>query len=219
MQQAPRSIAEAGHRGDRQLVETELSSGDPTRRKAALGAAHRLEFLDYEFLKKALADPSAMVRARAIELAPRVVDQRDRDDPTLRGRVAAAVADLLDDPACAEVAAFALGELAWPEGPIVAQLEQQARHHDDPLCRESAVAALGALGTGRSTVLAALDDVATVRRRAVIALANFEGPEVDLALHHALDDRDWQVRQAAEDLLAVDADPSPGGEVDSDLSC
>jgi hypothetical protein len=28
----------------------------------------------------------------------------------------------------------------------------------------------------------------------------FEGAEVDAALQHALTDRDWQVRQAAEDL-------------------
>jgi hypothetical protein len=36
----------------------------------------------------------------------------------------------------------------------------------------------------------------------VIALAPFEGKEVEAALARALDDRDWQVRQAAEDLTA-----------------
>jgi hypothetical protein len=36
----------------------------------------------------------------------------------------------------------------------------------------------------------------------VLALAPFDGDEVDAALQRALDDRDWQVRQAAEDLLA-----------------
>jgi hypothetical protein len=35
----------------------------------------------------------------------------------------------------------------------------------------------------------------------VLALAAFTGPDVDAALRHALDDHDWQVRQAAEDLL------------------
>ena len=66
-----------------------------------------------------------------------------------------------------------------------------------------AVAALGAIGdtAGLPAVLAACRDRATVRRRAVIALAAFEGPDVDAALRTALDDRDWQVRQAAEDLL------------------
>jgi hypothetical protein len=39
-----------------------------------------------------------------------------------------------------------------------------------------------------------------VRRRAVLALAPFEGPDVDAALARARDDRDWQVRQAAEDV-------------------
>jgi hypothetical protein len=51
-------------------------------------------------------------------------------------------------------------------------------------------------------VLTACRDKATVRRRAVLALAPFDGPEVDAALSAALDDRDWQVRQAAEDLTA-----------------
>jgi hypothetical protein len=39
-----------------------------------------------------------------------------------------------------------------------------------------------------------------VRRRAVLALAAFEGPEVDAALEAARSDRDWQTRQGAEDL-------------------
>jgi HEAT repeat protein len=49
---------------------------------------------------------------------------------------------------------------------------------------------------------AAASDRPAVRRRAVVALAAFDGPEVDAALRTALRDRDWQVRQAAEDLLA-----------------
>jgi hypothetical protein len=31
-------------------------------------------------------------------------------------------------------------------------------------------------------------------------LAPFDGPEVEAALERALTDRDWQVRQAAEDV-------------------
>jgi hypothetical protein len=34
----------------------------------------------------------------------------------------------------------------------------------------------------------------------VLALAPFDGDEVDAALQAALADRDWQVRQAAEDV-------------------
>jgi hypothetical protein len=34
----------------------------------------------------------------------------------------------------------------------------------------------------------------------VLALAPFSGVEVEAAIDRALEDRDWQVRQAAEDL-------------------
>ena len=47
---------------------------------------------------------------------------------------------------------------------------------------------------------AALIDSISALYRAVIALAPFDGPEVDAALERARQDRDWQVRQAAEDL-------------------
>jgi HEAT repeat protein len=85
----------------------------------------------------------------------------------------------------------------------VPELCRIATGHDDALCRESAVAALGAIGdpAGLPSVLAALSDRPPVRRRAVIALAPFEGPVVQEALERALTDRDWQVRQAAEDQL------------------
>ena len=113
--------------------------------------------------------------------------------------------------AVAEVAAFGLGEFGPdPEHlpPAVftdagAALEAMATGHADPLCRESAVAALGALHSGRATVLAAMTDKATVRRRAVLALSPFDGAEVDAAIAAALSDRDWQVRQAAEDQVAA----------------
>jgi HEAT repeat protein len=64
------------------------------------------------------------------------------------------------------------------------------------------VAALGAIGdpAGLPAVLAATRDRPAVRRRAVLALAPFDGPDVDAALERALTDRDWQVRQAAEDV-------------------
>jgi HEAT repeat protein len=53
-------------------------------------------------------------------------------------------------------------------------------------------------------VLAALEDKPAVRRRAAAALAAFDGPAVEAALRRCLEDRDWQVRQVAEDLLAVE---------------
>jgi hypothetical protein len=45
----------------------------------------------------------------------------------------------------------------------------------------------------------------------VLALAPFDGPDVEAALDRALTDRDWQVRQAAEDLRRA------SGEIAFDL--
>ena len=70
--------------------------------------------------------------------------------------------------------------------------------------REAAVAALGAIGDPSTlpVILAACDDKPAIRRRAVLALAAFDGDEVEARLRAALEDKDWQTRQAAEDLLA-----------------
>ena len=77
--------------------------------------------------------------------------------------------------------------------------------HGDPLVREAAVAALGSLGDerGLEAILRACDDRANVRRRSVLALAPFDTPAVRDALRTARTDRDWQVRQSAEDLATI----------------
>jgi HEAT repeat protein len=107
------------------------------------------------------------------------------------------------DAGVVESACFALGELGSRAGAeATTALVGVVTTHDDPLCREAAVAALGAIGdpAGLAAILAATADKPAVRRRAVLALAPFDGPEVDVALQRAASDRDWQVRQAAEDL-------------------
>ena len=88
---------------------------------------------------------------------------------------------------------------------VVEALVRVARSHADALCRESAVAALGAISdrAGLPAILAGLDDKPEVRRRAVIALAPFDGPEVDAALLRASTDRDKQVRAAVAELRGV----------------
>jgi HEAT repeat protein len=103
-----------------------------------------------------------------------------------------------------EVAAWAAGEVTVPDPVTVSELCALATGHHDALVREAAVAALGAIGdpVGLPAILTATMDKPAVRRRAVLALAPFEGPEVEEALARALTDRDWQVRQAAEDLLS-----------------
>lgn len=172
-----------------------LEHDDPEVRVVALGAALRVDALDQDRHVTALADEDPTVRYRAVELVARVPDN---------DVLARLVVDRLADEPLREVAAFVLGELALEEPTLhraVEALEAQATEAEDPLCRESAVAALGALGYGLGSILAATEDVATVRRRAILALAPFDGPEVDAALERAKQDRDWQVRQAAEDLL------------------
>jgi HEAT repeat protein len=144
----------------------------------------------------ALADPDPLVRRRAADVSPAV----DAD-------VVCALLDGLLDPEALVVEAIcaAVGERDGDMDPsTVSALSRVAGSHADPLCREAAVAALGALGhpDGLAAILTATTDKPAVRRRAVLALAPFSGPEVEAALQRARSDRDWQVRQAAEDLDA-----------------
>jgi HEAT repeat protein len=189
-----RPVAQATARALRDLLETDP---DPRVRAAALGALVRAGGRRAAGAwAAALSDPDPAVRRRACEAAPAV-------RPAAGSVLVATLADA--DPTVAEAAAFALGELgatALAAGAVDA-LSEVAGEHPDPLVREAAVAALGSLGdpAGLTAVLAACSDRPPIRRRAVLALAAFTGPDVDAALRRALDDHDWQVRQAAEDLL------------------
>jgi HEAT repeat protein len=190
------AVVMAGHLGDEAVAREGLDDPNPAVRAAALGAMARLGRLEPAALATALHDAAPVVRRRACELVP-----GSGTGPTgLVERLADA------DASVVEAACFALGELAAAAGgPPVATLAEVARGHADPLCREAAVAALGAIGdpAGLPAVLEATRDKPAVRRRAVLALAPFDEPEVDDALRRALSDRDWQVRQAAEDLGAT----------------
>jgi len=185
-----REVAVAGHTGDSRTARAGWTSPDPAVRASALGALERLGELDDKTLAAALGDPDVTVRRRAAEVAAqhRSVDLlaslRDPDDRVV------------------EVAAWACGEHESRRDDIVERLVELAGAGDDPLVRESAVAALGAIGDerGLAAIIAACDDKPAVRRRAVLALAPFDGEEVDATIERALADRDWQVRQAAEDL-------------------
>lgn len=159
----------------------------------------------------AVGDPDPGVRRRAAEVAPALSGRRRSPDPT----VTSALVVLLDDRdvTIVEAASWALGELGPVAGrAAVDALTATAVGHPDPLAREAAVAALGAIGddAGLPAILAACGDKPAVRRRAVLALAPFAGPEVEAAIAAALDDRDWQVRQAAEDLGPGGASPARG---------
>jgi HEAT repeat protein len=185
-----RAVAVAGHTGDATIARAGLTSADPAVRAAALGALQRLRALDVATLTASLSDTDATVRRRAAEISaayPAVDLLTSLDDP---------------DDRVVEVAAWACGEHESYRDDIIERLVDLAGTADDPLVRESAVAALGAIGDerGLDAIIAACGDKPAVRRRAVLALAPFEGPEVDATIERALTDRDWQVRQAAEDL-------------------
>ena len=179
-----------------------LRDTDARVRAAALAALARAgtAAAAREAWAHALADPDVIVRRRVGELAPVLAP---RTEPT---ELVAGLVELLRDAdgTVVEAAAWALGELgaAAVSAGATAPLATTTTTHDDPLAREAAVAALGALGdpAGLDAVLVACHDKPAVRRRAVLALAPFEGPAVEAAIDAALEDRDWQVRQAAEDL-------------------
>jgi HEAT repeat protein len=216
----------AGHTGDVDTARSLRLDPAPVVRAAALGALARAGGLTDDELAGGLTDTDAAVRRRALEIlgAPEesAGDPAGAPSRSLVELLAGLLAGLLSDhdPTVVEVACWAAGEHPGSADVLVEPLvavagtglgpEAERPGHPDHLCREAAVSALGALGheAGRASVLAGLTQKATIRRRAVLALAAFEGDDVEAALTEALDDRDWQVRQAAEDLLGVD--PAPG---------
>lgn len=197
-----RAVVLAGHTGAVDVARAGLAHADPLVRSAALGALARCGVLAADVLVVALGDGDAGVRRRAAEEAGRLGDAAT--GPAL----VAALADVHDG--VVEAAAHALGELPEPAPAWVAALAGLVAGHPEVVVRETAVAALGSAGLeeGRAAVLAATTDVATVRRRAVLALAAFDGVDVEAALTRLSEDRDRQVRQAAEDLLHGWGSPS-----------
>ncbi|HTX62752.1 MAG TPA: HEAT repeat domain-containing protein [Acidimicrobiales bacterium] len=200
-------VVAAGHRGDASTARRALGSVDPRVREVALGALARTGDLDVATVERALRDdPDPAVRRRACDLAASL----QPSGPLLDGLLAA-----LGDPDAlvVEAACWALGESS--SAPVDA-LGRTARSHPDARAREAALAAIGSIGDPRGlpAVLAALDDRPTVRRRAVVALAAFDGEEVRAALRRAAADRDWQVREVAEILLEEEPDDAEDEEAE-----
>src|ERR1700691_5003688 len=176
------------------VLRTNLHSPVARHRVLALRGAVRQQLVTPDDWRGALEDGDVTVRREALDqIAHVAIDDEE---------VFAALMQCLDDEDALVVdgAVFALGEHLY-----VAAVERMcaiATSHDDARCRESAIAALGAIGDDRArpAILGALDDKAPVRRRAIVALSNFEGPDVDEALARASEDRDWQVRAAVNQL-------------------
>ena len=185
-------VIAAGFSGDTATARIGLSHPDPAVRASALRALSRAGALTDTDLDSALADTAARVRRTAAELAAAHpgVDVRPLLDD--------------DDLFVAEMAAWALGERAEPGPQDIDALVAAATGHAQVLVREAATASLGSTGDprGLDAIIAACSDKPTVRRRAVLALAPFmDDHRVGEVLRRALTDRDWQVRQNAEDLL------------------
>jgi len=186
-----RHLVIAGHEGNETLARAGLTEADPVARQLALGALERMGALTDHDVLTAFADADAVVRHRAAMFAAT--------------RPNISLLPMLHDPVATvvEAAAWAAGEQEQVDDDVLEQLCHLALHADDQLSREAAVAALGAIGDvrGLPAILHGCQDKPAIRRRAVLALAPFDGPKVKAALKAALEDRDWQVRQAAEDLL------------------
>jgi HEAT repeat protein len=200
----------AGHTNDGETATELLGHQDPHVRAAALGALERMETLDTTTRCAAMADPHPSVRRRACLLSGRAMARSEIPPAELDALIAVLSSDT--DAAVVESAAWALGEAAERAGTAArVALEHVAAEHTDALCREAAVAALGAGGdpAALDAVIAALADKPAIRRRAAVALAAFDDPRADDALARCLDDRDWQVRQIAEDLLGHESGGGP----------
>jgi HEAT repeat protein len=186
-----REVAVAGHTGDADVARRALDDSDPVTRELGLGALLRLGLLTDDDLRAAFVDAAASVRRRATMIAGQ------RSGLSLRA--------LLDDldTTVVEAAAWACGEQESVEDDVLDALIDLGVSSEDALVREACTAALGAIGDPRGlpTILHGCTDKPAVRRRAVLALAPFDGDAVNAALQAALSDRDWQVRQAAEDVL------------------
>lgn len=191
-----KDLIQKARQGDLALAREAFTNPDPRVRASSITVLSENKELDDELITVALADIHPTVRASLARAAC-----SNKAVPIVR---------LLNDQdsRVVEVACWAAGEREESEDVVVEMLSTIALDHDDALCRESAVAALGAIGDSRGleSILQATQDIATVRRRAVIALAPFEGQAVSDALEVALTDRDWQVRQAAEDILGFTAE-------------
>jgi HEAT repeat protein len=196
-----RRVIAAGHSGSVEIARAGLHDPDPEVRAAAVGALARLGVLTVSEVTHVLRTGTAPPRRRATDAALSV------RGPGSRSTLYAAMVDALRDPDPLVVvgAAWFLSERRVAAG--VTDLVAVAGTHDDVRCREAAVAALGAIGDPRGlpAVIDALGDKPTVRRRATVALAGFDDPRVEPALRRSAEDRDWQVRQAADELLEEDA--------------
>jgi len=189
------SLAETLLRGDPRPLLTHERGTVRAQAYIALGKRGGLGTPDRE---KARSDPDFRVRLAVL----------CAETPEELGITTALAMTYDDETVVADRAIWILGELADPAS--VPRLCELAENAAEMLLRESAIAALGAIGDARAVpliVAAMTKEKVYVRRRAVVASAAFEGPEVREARQAALSDRDAQVRALVEDLERARSDP------------
>jgi HEAT repeat protein len=188
-----RASYDLGENGEALLV-AHFDSSNVRHRVLALRGLVRQSLVNADLWHRALRDENVEIRREALQQ----LAHAPLEDTTVLDDAVRMLSD--DDALVVEGAAFALGEHLCV-GAVV-ELCDVATNHEDARCRESAVAALGAIGDDRArmTIISALKDKPTVRRRAIVALSNYDGPDVETALDQASDDRDWQVRSAVTQL-------------------
>jgi len=184
----------ASHEGNVELLCAAFTHTNDHIRSLALHGLLKNDALTDEHIRHAEVDPARLVRHRLAQLG------------ALEPRINLSILLHDVDFAVAETAAWSLWERVDVTPGEFDLLVEGGADHDHAIVRESCIAALGAIGDPRAVpvILQGCNDKPAVRRRAILALAPFDGPEITAALEKALLDRDWQVRQAAEDLLAIE---------------
>lgn len=175
-----------------------LTHADPELRRLAVAAATPTPGVVATIGGMLGSDPDPAVRRECAE----VLGVTGTGNPEL-------LLAALDDPEAMvrEAAATGLGETGATE--VVTTLATVAADPDeDRLVREAAVASLGAIGD--AAALPVLLQLVTtgppqLRRRCVVALSVFEGPEVENAIRAAASDRNPMVREAAEMIVGRSA--------------
>ncbi len=172
-----------------------LGDADATIRRLAVSACSGNVTAQVAVILKHIleADGDARVRAEAAEVLAEI------GGPALEALLQAASDN---SGIVREAVATGFGELA--DRTTLPWLLDAAANDTEKLVREAAVAALGAIGDERAVPLL-LDLVVTgppqVRRRCVVALSVFDGPEIEAAIRAARDDRNPMVREAAEMVI------------------
>jgi hypothetical protein len=185
------SVIEAGFTGDVATARAAITHSEAVVRASSLRALARLNELTPQDVESGIADAHSEVRRTAVELSVFFLE--------------VSIHHLLndDDVFVAEMTAWTIGERTPVTDDEIESLILHTSEHVEPVVREACAAALGSLGDvrGLPAILIACTDKPAVRRRAILALAPFDGDNVDAMLQRALEDTDWQVRQNAEILV------------------